>query len=195
MMIDSCQLKELIDYDPETGLFTWLPRKRDWFKSVGQWKNWNGRYPGSVAGTVGKKGYRTIAIHDKLYKAHRLAWFYVHGRWPTDQIDHINGDRDDNRITNLRSVSNSINGKNKKRDHRNVSGYIGVTPYPYHGTMKWVARIRVDGRLKHLGYFDTIQEAAVARKAAERIFGFHPNHGKKKSRAKIRSRGFQKTRW
>ena len=191
-MIQPNEISEFLHYDEGTGVFTWKTRDRIYFTSANQWKNWNGRYPGSVAGTIGKKGYRTIAILDRLYRAHRLAWAYMTEEWPLNQIDHINGDRDDNRLVNLRPVTNEINGRNLSLQARSKSGRIGVTPYNYHGKNLWVARIRIQRELIHLGYFDTIEAASEARSQAEIAFCFHPNHGK--SKAKIHSRGFSRTR-
>ena len=191
-MINPSQIAVFLDYDPGTGIFTWKERSRDYFSRVNQWKTWNRRYPGTVAGSVNKKGYRNIAIHDRIYKAHRLAWAIVTGNWPSEQVDHINGDRDDNRFSNLRDVPNEVNGRNASLQARNKSGRIGVTPYNYHGRDLWVARIRIQGELIHLGYFETVEAAAEARERAEIAFCFHPNHGK--SKATIKSRGFSSSR-
>ncbi len=182
-------LRELIRYDPETGVFTWLPRERSHFSHDRQFKNWNGRYPGTVAGRVGPKGYRAIAVLDHLYPAHRLAWLYVHGRFPADQIDHINRERDDNRIANLRDVSGVENAWNKGLQRGTKTGVTGVTEYRWHSVKRYVARIRVSGRLHHLGYFDNVPDAAAARAAAERDLGvpIWP-----RSPTPIRSRGFPK---
>jgi hypothetical protein len=98
------------------------------------------------------------------------------GKWPDTEIDHINGNRADNRFENLRQVSHQENGKNTKRYASNRSGFAGVgrTTNP----SKWRARIRVNGKLVHLGVFDSAEDARTARKAAEKQFGFHENHGR-----------------
>lgn len=196
MNINAKLLRELIEYDPATGEFTWKWRGMHHFSRAAQFNNWNFRYPGTRAGSVSvSKGYRMIAILGRRYPAHRLAWLYVHGRWPMQQIDHINGDPDDNRLANLREVSGPENARNKRLSRSNKTGHLGVSPYPYQGRMKYVARIRHDGRLHHLGYFATIEDAAAARAEAERKFGFHENHGRRaQSKTKIKSRGFQKSR-
>jgi len=116
-----------------------------------------------------------IIINKEHYLAHRLAWLYVNGEFPPDQIDHINHVRNDNRIKNLRTVSCKENQKNKLMHKNNTSGVIGV--HWYKPRMKWKAGIKVNGELNHLGYFTSLREAAKARKEAERKYGFHENHG------------------
>lgn len=129
------------------------------------------------AGCIHKiNGYRVIRIGGKLQFSHRLIWLYVHGEFPEDQIDHINGERSDNRIENLRAVTDRENSRNKSKYTNNTSGTTGVSWEKQEG--KWHAIIRVDGRQKHLGFFDDIDEAIAARKAAEVVWGFHENHGR-----------------
>ena len=99
-----------------------------------------------------------------------------HGAWPKKGIDHINGITDDNRISNLRDVSQSDNMRNMTTPCRNTSGRIGV--YWFARDCKWQAQIRADGKTKHLGYFDDINDAIAARKAAEIEYGYHENHGR-----------------
>lgn len=194
-MIDAATLKVLIDYDPATGVFRWKTRDRAWFQRVNQWKTWNLRYAGGVAGNLNPQGYRLIAVIDRQYLAHRLAWLMVHGAWPTNQIDHINGDRDDNRIENLRDVTGAENARNRRLQADNATGRTGVTAYPFQGQLRFVARIRVGGKLHHLGYFATVEEAAEARRAAEIKHGFHINHGSRpKTRTPLKGRGFEKSR-
>jgi len=143
------------------------------------WKisNSNSVKAGQEAGCLPPTGYRQIKIEGKLYKAHRVCWLLYHGRMPSGQIDHINGDPSDNRIKNLRVVSNAENGKNQKRHCKNTSGCTGV--YWYKASSKWQAEIMVDGRHIHLGYFTDFEDAVSARKRAERKYGFHLNHGRK----------------
>jgi hypothetical protein len=193
-MISASLVREYMSYNPETGVLVWLPRDRSHFKSSKQNANWNGRYPGKQAGRVGHKGYRAVAVNDRLFKAHRIAWLHFYGEEPVGQIDHINGDPDDNRISNLRLVTNTENCRNTTIPKNNSTGRIGVSPYFYNGRRKYLARIRVDGKLKHLGYFETVEEAGLAREGAEKEYGFHPNHGRPQSKAKIKSAGFRKSR-
>jgi hypothetical protein len=98
-------------------------------------------------------------------------------RWP-DELDHINGDKGDNRIVNLREVTRAENNKNKSRYKQNSSGFTGVGWHKV--TKKWAAKIRVDGRDYHLGVFASIEAAKEARAAAEKHYGFHENHGRHK---------------
>jgi hypothetical protein len=162
-------IQERLDYDPETGVFLWrycddMPRR------------WNTRYAGTVAGVDVGNGYRRIGIGGKMHGAHRLAWLIVTGEWPDAEIDHINGDRSDNRIANLREVSCTENGRNKAMPKNNTSGVIGVGWDS--GAGKWRAAIGVAGRNIFLGLFTDIASAIAARKAAEIAYGFHPNHGR-----------------
>lgn len=163
-MITQTRLKEVVEYDPSTGVFTWKKRLAICI---------------TVGAEAGKNpckrfGYRQIKIDDVLYKAHRLAWLYMTGQWP-EQIDHINHDRADNRWENLRNVSPQGNSKNKYIRKDNTSGVQGVG---WHSdTGKWRARITHNGELIHLGLFNCITSASIARKRAEVKYGFHKNHG------------------
>ena len=140
------RLKELLHYDPETGVFTWLVRLS------------NRGLVGSHAGSL-VAGYIDIGISSKSYRAHRLAWLYVNGEWPEDALDHINGDTADNRIKNLRETNKSENGQNVCEARiNNQSGFLGVSPK----RGKWRATIMVDGKQTHLGSFDTPELAADA---------------------------------
>lgn len=165
-------LNEFLDYDSEDGHLRWKPRTREHFKTVNQFKNWNGRYPGTVAGRIDRKGYRNVAILGRLFKAHRVVWAMQNGQWPTGQIDHINGKRDDNRLCNLRDVSSFTNARNLKRDGWSGTGRIGVTKYNHHKNPKYVARIRLLGKTRHLGYFESFDEAVRAREQAEQKYDF-----------------------
>ena len=159
-MVTQARLKELLDYNPDTGVFTWRV-------SRGSVKS------GSVAGSENSEGYLQIRIYGKPYRAHRLAWLYTHGEFPTGQLDHINRVRTDNRISNLRAATNAENTQNRSKRSDNTSGVIGVSWHKRIG--KWLAHIKLNGRLKHLGYYGTIEEAAAARAAAKaKLHTFHP---------------------
>lgn len=156
------RLKESLAYNPETGVFTWLDRRR-------------GTKAGQDAGHVDYQGYRRIGIDGKTHQAHRLAWFYFYGEMPLRQIDHINGDKTDNRITNLRDVAQRENSKNRAISKSSKSGVHGVTFI--RANRKWRAAIGVGGRDLFLGYFIDKFEAIAARKSAENKYHYHPNHG------------------
>jgi len=144
-------LKEYLHYDEGTGIFTWL---RSTTNSVNV---------GDVAGCAHKKGYTYIMFANKQYRAHRLAWFYVYGIWPTDQIDHINSVRGDNRISNLREATRQENTRHAPVRKHTASGYKGV----YKNGNKWMAQIKMDTKTKkYLGNFDTPEEAYEVYKVA-----------------------------
>jgi hypothetical protein len=133
---------------------------------------------GDVVGTIANDGYRQTKVKGRLYKVHRLIWLYVHGEFPPEQIDHINGIRDDNRLLNLREVSHQENNKNRRIASHNKSGVIGVCWYKR--DKKWHAQIAVPEETKHLGYFTDFDEAVKVRKEAEAKYGYHENHGREK---------------
>ena len=149
-------LRSILNYDQETGIFTWKVSTSNRVKV------------GDVAGCPDGKGYLLISVHSRLYKAHRLAWLYMNGTWPEDQIDHINRIRADNRILNLREVSHKQNNQNKSKRSDNTSGHPGVC---WHKRIsKWEARIKHNHKQIHLGYFSILEEAISARKAAEKLY-------------------------
>lgn len=150
------RLRELLNYDPGTGVFT---------RKVGRAGN---AKEGEVAGYRSRKGYRVIKIDCRPYKAHRLAWLYETGAWPADLIDHINGIKDDNRFVNLREATNAENIQNAKRFKSNSSGFKGVSFL----RGRWSSRIRIGGKSKWLGWFYTPEEAYAAYiSAAEKYHG------------------------
>lgn len=153
------ELVARLQYDAETGIFC---RKNHVKHGLN----------GKAAGTWHPRGYRVVNVMGRRYLAHRLAWFYVHGEWP-EQVDHINGVRDDNRLTNLRPATQSQNNANSARRKDNSSGVKGVC---YSAPMKkWQARIKPHGMKRVvLGYFDTLEDAANAyAKAASEHFGIY----------------------
>lgn len=134
------------------------------------------RTVGEIAGSD-RDGYRRICIDGKRYEAHRLVWLIVKGVWPTHQIDHIDGDNTNNRIENLRDVTNRENCLNQKLHVTNSSGHVGVS---YHKKQKrWTAQIIVHGKTIRLGSFKQFEDAVAARQAAQQQHGFHTNHGKR----------------
>lgn len=169
-------LREFLTYDPDTGLLFWKFRDRKWFKDDRFWKTWNSRFTGKQAFTAfDANGYLHGRIFMKAYKAHRVAWCITFGSWPENQIDHIDGVRSNNCITNLRDVTASENRMNMKKPVTNTSGFVGVGFDP--NTHRWTAQIQVSGKCKYLGNFRQKKDAMAARKAAEVKYGFHANHG------------------
>lgn len=148
------RLRELLDYDPVNGTFTWRVNR-------------NGVRIGDRAGSlVDSRGYLRVGIDGREYSAHRLAWLYVHGEWPTQVIDHCNGDPSDNRIENLRDVSQQVNVQNQHRARStNKCGLLGVRRQG----KRWYARIMTNGRERHIGTFDTPEEAHAAYLAVKAV--------------------------
>lgn len=158
-MITQAELKEILDYNQETGEFKWR-------KELGK-----RAMKGSTAGWVMPQGYLRVGIMGTQYLMHRLAWVYVHGELQeTSQIDHINHNKSDNRISNLRCVTHSGNQKNAGIRKDNKSGVVGV--HWTSGIKKWTAAICSDGKIKHLGNFTNKDDAIKARKDAEKSSDF-----------------------
>lgn len=153
-MTDQNQLKAKFTYDPATGVFT---RNTAWGKTPA----------GGVAGNISPQGYRYLCFKGKATPAHRLAWLWVHGEWPSGDIDHINRNKLDNRITNLRVVTRSINCHNIAG--RSSSGFKGVSAASK--GQRWEARIMINRKPIYLGLYATPEEAAAARKGAEIALG------------------------
>lgn len=152
-MLSHERLLELLHYDPLTGWFTWRVRRNQMAEV------------GDRAGYINTEtGYRVINIGHKLFLAHRLAWFYVTGRWPAVDIDHERGERDDNRWSKLREATRVENMQNLQGPHRdNKSGFLGVAP----AKNRWAAYIRADGKNRYLGSFKTPELAHAAYLAAK----------------------------
>ena len=162
------RLKELLDYSPFLGLFWHLPRPvRPEHERTD--KVWNTRFANKVAGFK-SNDYLRIKVGRREYMAHRLAWLYMTGEWPTEQIDHINGTKDDNRFSNLREATNQENHRNRTRlPSNNTSGHVGV--YWKRKRQKWCAQIKINGEVKVLGSsFDSKQDAIAARREAEKKY-------------------------
>lgn len=147
------RLKELLNYDPETGVFTWKVRPARRVQI------------GDAAGHFGTHGYRYLKLKQIRYCEHRLVWFYVHGVWPKHEIDHIDGDKANNRIANLRDVTRSVNVQNRRSAQgNNLCGFLGVQL----NGKNWSARIQTDGQVLRLGTFGTPEEAHQVYLAAKR---------------------------
>lgn len=175
-------LSEFLSYDAETGALTWNKRADKWFRSgrygqASEANRWNKIYAGNPAFTsINDGGYLNGRVFNFGFRAHRVAWAIFYGKWPDDQIDHINGDRRDNRIANLREVTNAVNGRNQKLRSTNKTGAIGV--HWSKVRKKWHARIMLNGKRTDLGCYDTFEEAVKVREEASRRLDFHPNHGR-----------------
>jgi hypothetical protein len=153
--LTAAQLRALVDYSPETGVFRRIA----------------GRYAGQIAGGNTRFGYRALHVNGYSYKAHRLAYLYVFGRWPSGEIDHINGDRCDNRLANLRDVTRAGNAQNLRAaiSSKRSGLPLGVF-YSSHknGGRPFISRIWADGKRTHLGGFETATAAHEAYLAAKR---------------------------
>lgn len=175
-------LRECLDYNPDTGVFTWRERPRSHFRSLrGGWTSWNAKWAGKVAGnkviTSATQSYWKIKLGSRPWKAHRLAWLMVHGEPVPATLDHINGDPLDNRISNLRPATRSQNGMNQRTSNQNTSSIKGVSRSKACPDRPFLAYITVAKKRIHLGYFPTLEEAAEARReAAIRLHGEFMRH-------------------
>jgi len=151
-------------------LFVYVENSGDFIRRVATGRHGCHR-AGECAGTIQSHGYLIITIDKKRYMAHRLAWFYVHGAWPKGDLDHINGDKLDNRIINLREATRQQNMQNVRRHRHNTSGYKGVAWHSQRN--KWRAYIFDSYRQIHLGLFDSREAAALARANAEKKYHSH----------------------
>jgi hypothetical protein len=174
------ELDRLLRYDPKTGLLWWRKRTPDMFASTRHTtevnaSKWNNRWAGKEALTKLNLGYRCGRLNYDYVLAHRVIWKMVTGE-DAIEVDHIDGDRSNNRWNNLRSVDASSNRKNAARRKDNTSGVVGV--FWFKRDKKWAAGTNLNGKYKLLGLFDDFDQAVAARKAAERKHDFHPNHGR-----------------
>lgn len=166
------QLRQLLVCDPERGRLYWREREGV-SRAVSAF---NKRFAGKEA-LIGKSvdGYKRGKVLGVPVRAHRVIWAMFHGDWPLHQIDHINGIRSDNRISNLRAVTNAENMKNQFRSPRNTSGATGV--YWSLKPAMWRSTIKCNGKRISLGYFKDFEAAVAARKRAEQELGFSQRHG------------------
>lgn len=147
------KLKTLLSYDPDTGVFTW------------QSKPSRGIKVGSQAGTPTSEGYLALQINKKKIYAHRAVWLYVHGVWPKKEIDHINRNRSDNRLVNLRAATRLNNSHNTGKHVTNTSGHKGVT---FHSrNKKWQVQMSANNKTFYVGQFDCLADAVHARAIAD----------------------------
>jgi hypothetical protein len=160
-LITQARLKNLLRYDADTGVFTWVYTRPKCPKNA-------------VAGWRCKDGYTMICLDYRIYRAHRLAWLYVHGVFPDEHMDHINNTRTDNRIVNLRPATPAQNQQNLKLRRDSTSKHAGVSWSKAHD--KWYTYINVSTKRKFLGLFANINDAIMARKQAE--LTYHPFKGR-----------------
>ena len=176
-------LRKLLRYEPETGKLYWRVRTKEVCDDDRSRKTFNSQFSGREAmSNVTHHGYARGTLFSKSHTAHRVAWAIYYGEWPPEQIDHINGNRLDNRIANLRSVNDSENRKNMAIRSDNTTGVLGV--HWYKSKNLWHAQIQVNEKKVHLGYFERLEDAAKARRDAEAQYGFHVNHGRAKPQSK-----------
>ena len=156
------EAKQLFTYEPSTGVVRWLI----------------GRNAGKIAGSYHKVGGYTMIVYKRKYVyAHRIAMLLTHGDLPEKaQIDHINHNRSDNRLENLRITDHENNGRNVSMMRTNTTGVVGVVYLKKNN--KYMAQIYVNKKRKYLGIYETLEEAAIVRKSAEFLYGYHSNHGK-----------------
>jgi len=153
--ITHLRLQTLLDYNPDNGHFIWRLNKAGGNAKLGK-----------RAGYAHHTGYRYVCVDGKSIIEHRLAWFYVHRKWPAHDLDHINRNRADNRIANLRETTRAENCQNQPIRRSNKSGVTGV--YFHNATGKWAASININKKQVHLGVYDTIEDAVRARRNAEK---------------------------
>lgn len=159
-VVDQALLKKFFNYDPITGLLTWkLPTKKH---KIGE----------QVGGL--DNGYLRLKLGKVNYRVHRLIWIYMTGKDPVF-VDHIDHNRANNSWSNLREVDRNTNARNKTKNRNSTTGVAGVSFDTTRG--KYKASIRVNGKSKHLGYFDNLKDAKAVRKAADVTYGYHSNHG------------------
>ncbi|ABN47338.2 putative NHN endonuclease [Salmonella phage SETP3] len=164
MKAPSADIKDFLSYDPDTGIFKWVKHRCQTAK------------PGDVVTYKDRKGYILLGWNRVYYRAHRLAWWWVYGVMPTEQIDHINGIRDDNRICNLRLADEFQQNHNRKTPVTNTSGVKGVNWSKHHSA--WCARVTFKGTRYQIGYFQNINDAEVSlREFREKLHGEFCNHG------------------
>lgn len=182
-------LRELLRYEPETGKLFWRERDMKWFKPSAhkggmrsaEWamNNWNAKFAHkeALAHVSPKCGYRKGAVLKIPCCAHRVAYAIYHDRQIAGEIDHISGDKTDNRIANLREVDHTGNARNVALYSSNTSGTPGVMWEKSHKA--WGVKINFNGKQRRIGRFKKKEDAIAARKHAETVHGYHPNHGRR----------------
>ena len=166
-MITQEYIKSVLHYDQDTGIFTWKVNKSN-------------MKIGSVAGNKHNSGYTYIKLDKKLYAAHRLAWIYIYGKSPVHYIDHINGNKMDNRLFNLREATNFQNQCNRKLNKNNTSGVKGISWDKQYN--KWKVRLSVNSKKIILGrFYDFFEACCIVYSARNKLHGEFANHGSRTS--------------
>lgn len=168
-------LLELLQYLPETGDMFWRERPSKYFKNAASVAPWNAKNAGKLALSADFNGYRGGSLLGRAHLSHRVIWKYMTGENP-GTIDHIDGNRKNNKWSNLRSVTMLENNRNSQTYRNNTSGHVGVVYVK--PTNRWRAQAKQDGKYRYFGTYDTLEEAVRARKAGAKKIGFHPNHGR-----------------
>ena len=167
-MLTQYELKTQFTYDPATGLFTRV-KIRDRYGNLSECNY-------VITGDNGSRGYKRVSINGERYLLHKLVFLYVAGIYPESDVDHIDGNTSNNSFDNLRNCGKVDNRKNLKLYKNNSSGIVGV----HFRNGKWYAQMQSEGKKYFKGYFDTIEEAVLARKELELLNNFHNNHGRTK---------------
>lgn len=169
-MITYSELRELVSYNPNTGLFIRIKTQCNSAKK--------GSEPGHVKRCSGGLKYRALEYKGKPYYLHRLAHLYMTGEWPQGDIDHEDGDGLNNKWDNIRTATMTENQKNRRLNANSKSGVTGVSFYSRN--KKWRVAINIRGKKKHLGYFETFEEAVEIRMKANKENDYHDNHGQQR---------------
>lgn len=175
-MISIEMLREFLQYEPNTGILIWRKRSRKHFSTDWSWRRWNKMYADKQAFLSSKNGYASAVILGQDLLAHIVCWAIYYGKFPSDDLDHIDGNRKFNAIHNLREANKLINAQNQKIPKSNSSGVMGVS-WNKRNQM-WKAYYHKNSKQILVGYFHDIEEAEDARQKAVMAAGFHPNHGR-----------------
>lgn len=167
-------LRRCLTYDQSTGMLRWNSRPREDFKFDWTFENWNSKWAGKEVDSIGNTGYYRFSLNYKRYLAHRAIIAMTYGYWPS-VVDHLDGDKLNNRLSNLRATTQAVNMMNKSGYKNNTSGVTGVHKRKDNG--KYSASVVLNGKRKHLGTFDTIEEAIRVREEELSERGFSSSHG------------------
>lgn len=178
-------INSLLRYEPETGKLFWKKRPPQLFSKTGNQgqegacRAWNTKWAGKECFTwTNENGYKTARFMDAGFKAHRVIWMLCNKEWPKGDVDHINGNKVDNRISNLRVVSREQNNRNAYKPKNNTSGVVGVSWRE--NIQKWRARVYQNNKEIDLGSYDTFEEAVAVRQAAAQRLGHTARHGEER---------------